>query len=290
MRRFFNLNCNFEESRDSRINPCVEKICSYPFVTGGVSHVITIPKWSIEYHYGYAGKIHFINPGAKQSIRRKKGMVHLYAPGCRFIEDTRNSEFPRQEIYMEFRGGEACGLERFTGETEKHCQFMDSENLIGNTISECFALSLNDGMRAFWEIQVLLAKCISLLRNRSRKKSEGLYEISSANPAADRFVLEVESRLRENIFSNVKNSELAAMLNLGESSFISKFKQKTGITPKARIMTMRIDIAKELLLKGRRLKEIAEFLGFYDEYHLSKTFKKTTGSTPRDFKKITLMD
>jgi len=46
-----------------------------------------------------------------------------------------------------------------------------------------------------------------------------------------------------------------------------------------------MDFAKSLLLKGEKLITIAEMTGFYDEYHLSKTFKKQTGLSPRTFKK-----
>ena len=50
-----------------------------------------------------------------------------------------------------------------------------------------------------------------------------------------------------------------------------------------RLINLRIDHAKHLLLRGVPLKQIAQEAGFSDAFHLSKTFKHVEGISPRGF-------
>jgi AraC-like DNA-binding protein len=73
-------------------------------------------------------------------------------------------------------------------------------------------------------------------------------------------------------------------MKVSESSLNHRFKNDTGISPIARLIEIRMEFAKSLLLKGEKLTTIADMTGFHDEYHLSKTFKKQIGLSPRAFK------
>jgi AraC-like DNA-binding protein len=98
------------------------------------------------------------------------------------------------------------------------------------------------------------------------------------------FADEVEIYLRKNIAKNIKNSDIARYMKVSESSLNHRFKNDTGISPIARLIEIRMEFAKSLLLKGEKLTTIADMTGFHDEYHLSKTFKKQIGLSPRAFK------
>ncbi len=51
------------------------------------------------------------------------------------------------------------------------------------------------------------------------------------------------------------------------------------------ILRKKIAKAKGIMSESdRKLQDIAEELGFSDAFHLSKTFKKLTGKTPKEFK------
>lgn len=54
-----------------------------------------------------------------------------------------------------------------------------------------------------------------------------------------------------------------------------------GITP--RLINLRIDRVKHLLLRVAPLTQVALATGFSDALHLSKTFKHIEGISPRDF-------
>ena len=64
------------------------------------------------------------------------------------------------------------------------------------------------------------------------------------------------------------------------------FKSKVGKTIIQYITDYKIDRAKLLLQNSQEtIESIANQLGYYDQYHFSKAFKKTTGIAPTQFRK-----
>lgn len=50
-------------------------------------------------------------------------------------------------------------------------------------------------------------------------------------------------------------------------------------------MKQKIEQARHLMaMRQLTNKEISELLGFYDEFHFSKTFSRLTGQSPRQFR------
>lgn len=68
-------------------------------------------------------------------------------------------------------------------------------------------------------------------------------------------------------------------------TYMSKlFKQETGESPINYLIKIRMEKAKELLVKEElSVKEIANSVGYQDAYHFSKLFKKYTGNSPSDY-------
>jgi AraC-like DNA-binding protein len=279
-----NVTHRFKNKAIPELTLSVIEIYSFPFNTPGVSQMFFPPEWAFEYHYAYAGKINFLNPGEKFTMEREEGMVHLYAPGCLFTEDTRESALPRQETYMRFKGGELCGLQKFTGGNRRFCRFLDRDKKIGSLLEKAAILCSEQGEGAFWEEQSLLLRCVSIMLKSTCMVSEHTFEISDEDSPEGSFVENAESYIRQNIHRTIKNSELAQHINMSESAFNHRFKEKTGSSPKQRILEIKIETAKSLLLKGKRLQEVAGLTGFHDEFHLSRTFKKITGDPPSAFR------
>ena len=85
--------------------------------------------------------------------------------------------------------------------------------------------------------------------------------------------------------SNMKINDIAKLCGVSECYFRKLFKEYSGESPVDFRQRYRIEKAKQLLLsdEGFTIGEIAEELNFTDIYHFSKTFKKYTDISPRQF-------
>lgn len=68
--------------------------------------------------------------------------------------------------------------------------------------------------------------------------------------------------------------------------FSRLFKETTGITPHQYVIRCRVEEAQDLLRQGKlSIAEIATQVGFVDQSHLNRHFKRLVGVTPKTFLK-----
>jgi transcriptional regulator GlxA family with amidase domain len=78
--------------------------------------------------------------------------------------------------------------------------------------------------------------------------------------------------------------DLARQAGVSRFHFARLFRVSTGYSPMAYLLKSRIERAKQMLLQDDRpVCEIAAALGFCDQSHLTRTFRRMTGATPREF-------
>lgn len=81
-------------------------------------------------------------------------------------------------------------------------------------------------------------------------------------------------------------SELANLVGLSRFYFIRAFKQSVGLSPYQYVLSERISVAKDLLLKrDLSIGAVALLVGFSDASQLNRTFLKLTGITPTVFRR-----
>lgn len=93
--------------------------------------------------------------------------------------------------------------------------------------------------------------------------------------------------IKEHCRETISIEALSLSLHVSTSYLRSVFKQKTRKSPQEYLIYCRIEEAKKYLSNTHySIKEIGTSLGFYDEYHFSSAFKKSTSLTPNAYKAI----
>jgi AraC family transcriptional regulator len=88
------------------------------------------------------------------------------------------------------------------------------------------------------------------------------------------------------LVEGVRLTELAAMCGIRTSQFAHAFKRSVGVSPYEWLIRRRIERAKEEILRGVALSEVALSCGFADQSHMSRNFKRIVGTTPRSWQEI----
>ncbi|OTA19836.1 AraC-family transcriptional regulator [Xenorhabdus beddingii] len=90
--------------------------------------------------------------------------------------------------------------------------------------------------------------------------------------------------LCDNFRSNISVKDIAVHSELSEYHLIHAFRKTYGITPHAMQIAMRINEAKLLLKQGMKIASVATDLGFNDQSHFHRHFKKLVAATPAEYK------
>lgn len=89
----------------------------------------------------------------------------------------------------------------------------------------------------------------------------------------------------ENYNRQINITDIASHIGISRSHLYKIFTKQLSISPKSYLDNFRIMQAKELLEKTNySINEIASMVGYSDQLHFSKVFKKNTGKAPRQFK------
>ena len=78
-------------------------------------------------------------------------------------------------------------------------------------------------------------------------------------------------------------AEMSQKVNISSYHMIRKFASENGLTPHKFQMQCRIRKAQELLKEGYKVIEVAQMVGFCDQSHLDRVFKKQVGITPEQY-------
>ncbi|MFF4543365.1 AraC family transcriptional regulator [Streptomyces sp. NPDC001435] len=113
---------------------------------------------------------------------------------------------------------------------------------------------------------------------------------STARPASDRIpgahgiALTVRDRLADELLEPPSLAALATDLGLSRYQLLRAFRTTMGMPPYAWLAQYRVTRARTLLESGLRPAEVAPLVGFADQAHLTRWFRRVLGVTPAAYR------
>lgn len=126
---------------------------------------------------------------------------------------------------------------------------------------------------------------VHLLRNYTEHPELVAAEKVSVAP---RSVILAMEYIHENYPGDVSLADIAAAAHLSPYHLTRVFKKATGVSPHQYLVQVRVNSARSLLAAGagnRSLAEIANAVGFADQSHLTRHFKRQLGVTPKQLRR-----
>lgn len=169
-----------------------------------------------------------------------------------------------------------------------HDDYLDNAPLNGISVQNFTDASINSNIKKYFS-QIVN----NYLKGNTRKANIFfqllICELSEENTA--RLTNDTPMRIKDIIHNNPEkffsNKELAKRCNLSVKTIETRFKKAFNTSIHQYTLEFKINEAISYLknFPEMSIKEIAYNLGFYDEYHFSKQFKKFTGTSPSEYKK-----
>jgi AraC-like DNA-binding protein len=108
--------------------------------------------------------------------------------------------------------------------------------------------------------------------------------LPARDAAAVRKVAEIRDRLTADLRCAPSLRELAAGVELSPFHMLRVFRAATGFPPHTWLVLERVCRARQLLAAGLAPAQVASGVGFADQAHLTRWFKRVTGVTPAAFR------
>jgi AraC-like DNA-binding protein len=89
--------------------------------------------------------------------------------------------------------------------------------------------------------------------------------------------------LEAHLTGQVSLARVGATLDRSVPHLVRSFTRQFGLSPHAYVIGRRIDAARRLMLQGAAPADVATAVGFYDQAHFTRHFKRHTSTTPASY-------
>lgn len=163
---------------------------------------------------------------------------------------------------------------------------------------QCFSTAYETGRKRYAEFSGLYAALMqdssalacesALVEFVAKCFTQECREDAASRKMAAHHVQRVREKLLDQLSENHSLQELATEAGLSRYHLIRKFKAIYGLTPHALQIDERIKRAKELLKQGQAIADASSQLGFADQAHFQRNFKKRLAITPKQYQSFFL--
>ncbi|MDZ5621355.1 AraC family transcriptional regulator [Nocardioides bizhenqiangii] len=120
---------------------------------------------------------------------------------------------------------------------------------------------------------------LALVTERLRRHLAGV-DVAPGDRRDSTLARHLRELLDAHVVDGITLEEAAAVLAAEPAVLVRAFRRETGIPPHRYLTGRRIDLARRRLLNGERAADVAVSVGFYDQAHLTRHFRRLLGVTP----------
>ncbi|MCX7708409.1 MAG: AraC family transcriptional regulator [Clostridia bacterium] len=211
------------------------------------------------------------------------GVSHIELPikGCTYTGIWIVAHTGRTALHVSGKNSQGFFIaDGFTFDTEHNA--MLNSIILNMSIEAKNKLPYNIEIVKTYILQVLM----TCLRNVENSRNLGLTGVTWK----DSVVSDVQNYIEWNYQKQIRVEDISRLVCISNNYLNTIFKAATGKTIMRYIEDFKIDKAMHLLkTTDLSIKEISIRLGYYDQYHFSKMFKKRQRSSPKQFREDQIM-
>jgi AraC-like DNA-binding protein len=150
---------------------------------------------------------------------------------------------------------------------------------LANSLVQLLETAKQDLERDRNAVKASLAKASSILQSEIERRSGA--NGSGTGGLAGWQIARVRAFIDKNLHGTIHTEDLSAVARRSPAHFARSFKHSFGESPHAYVMRRRLEKACHLMItSSESLSQIALSVGFSDQSHMSKRFKRAIGESP----------
>lgn len=234
------------------------------------------------FHYVISGTGTLIAENSKKesisySIKSGQGFMIFPNQICTYIADAQQ---PWEYVWIEFDGLRAKETVELSGLCVNSPVYKAKYKDVAQTMKDEMLYIINHKDDSPFHLIGHLYLFID-----SFVKSSAITQISKSNNLRDFYIKEALSFIEQNFQNDITVEEIAACCGLNCSYFGKIFHEVLGKSPQEFLISYRMTKATELLkLTSLSIAEVGSAVGYSNQLHFSRAFKKIYGISPRQWR------
>lgn len=234
------------------------------------------------FHYVISGTGTLIAENSKKeaisySIKSGQGFMIFPNQICTYIADAQQ---PWEYVWIEFDGLRAKETVELSGLCVNSPVYKAKYKDVAQTMKDEMLYIINHKDDSPFHLIGHLYLFID-----SFVKSSAITQISKSNNLRDFYIKEALSFIEQNFQNDITVEEIAACCGLNRSYFGKIFHEVLGKSPQEFLISYRMTKATELLkLTSLSIAEVGSAVGYSNQLHFSRAFKKIYGISPRQWR------
>lgn len=215
-----------------------------------------------EHGIAYPGMVMIIPPGevhTRQSAERDLGWSY-----CAFYPSASSLQEMSDDLFGPTRGSLDFGT-----------SFLIEDRQLASQLLEASAVSFRSSQDTLLRQQAVYSVFDLLITRYGRRGSIRESRNVSLPP-----IKKALDFIHAKFCEPLKVDQIADVAGLSEYHFMRVFKAQIHVTVYQYLNHLRLESAKQLLARGQTAASVASSVGFYDQSHFTRSFRRAFGTTP----------